>query len=110
MVQLGLIQRSGEKYIKSHPDRRKVNEWNVLYELSYLLYEKESISIDSVAFGDRSVGAIYQIPRVVIDEFLDKLEFLGYVRVDRTAGLNMLYKLKDFIPEEIAEEYYTNHR
>lgn len=109
-VQLGLIKRNNEMFVKCHPDYRKVNEWNVLYELSVLMKNCEEVSIDSISAGDRSLGMIYQLSRVDINELLDKLETLGYVRINRTAGLDMVYKKKSISQAEVLEEYYKRHR
>ena len=39
---------------------------------------------------------------------LDKLDAAGYIRVDRTAGLDMIYQVEKLNPEKIIEDYYTN--
>ncbi len=110
MVQLELIKKSESVYLKNHPDRRKINEWNILYELASIMKDEKSVSIDSITIGERSISAIYQITRVTINELLDILDNTGYIHVDRTAGLDMIYKEKEFSIEEIAEMYYKTHR
>lgn len=103
---LDLVRFSEGQYVKNCPDRRKVSEWNLLYELAILMDEKDSISIERVMHGDCSVSAIYHMTSVTINEFLDKLDALGYIRVDRTAGLDMIYRKKDFSAEQILKDYY----
>ncbi|MCI9007955.1 MAG: DUF4007 family protein [Lachnospiraceae bacterium] len=110
MAQLELIRKVDGIYIKNHPDRRKINEWDVLYELGFLMKDKKFISIDSVSIGEKSISSIYQIPRVTVNELLEKLNDLGYIRLDRTAGLDMIYKVMNITPEEVAESYYKLYR
>lgn len=118
LAQLGLIKKGtevvgrkgGGTFIKNHPDRRLINEWVVLYELAILLKNKKDISIDDVSVGEKSVGAIYQLSRIAINEYIDKLDALGYLRVNRTAGLDIIYNTNDLDPEEILNDYYVQFR
>ncbi len=109
-AQLDLIKNTEGNYSKSQPDRRKVTEWNILYELARHLSEKEYISIDEISEGIGSISSIYQIGSVTVNEFLDKLDTMGYIRVDRTAGLDMIYKVSDMTQETVMKEYYEAHR
>ncbi len=110
LAQLGLIKNIGGKYSKNHPNRKDVSELIILYELSYLLAEKESIAIDDAINGINGLARIYQISTVTANEILDKLDALEYIRVNRTAGLDVIYKMKDFSAISVVEEYYNKTR
>ena len=103
---LGMLKNCDGYYSKVCPDRRVLSEWNVLYELSYFLRGKEAVSIEEVSMGEGSLNSIYQMNYVLINEFLDRLDAMGYLRVDRTAGLDMIYKVRDITPIEVMKEYY----
>ncbi len=105
-AQLGLIKKVENQYVKTSPDLRNINEWVVLYELSQLMMDKDSISIEQVSNGEYSLSAIYHMGSVVTNSFLDKLDALGYIRVDRTAGLDMVYRLMEFTKESVIEDYF----
>ena len=109
-AQLDLIKNTDGTYSKSQPDRRKVTEWNVLYELARHLSQKEFVSIDEVTEGNGSICSIYQIGSVTVNEYLDKLDTMGYIRVDRTAGLDMIYKVSEMTQGRVLTEYYETHR
>ena len=47
---------------------------------------------------------------VTANEFFDRLDALEYIRINRTAGLDVIYKAKDFSALDIMEDYYTNRR
>lgn len=110
LAQLGLIKNIGGKYSKNHPNRKDVSELIILYELAYLLAEKESIAIDDAINGINGLARIYQISTVMANEILDKLDTLEYIRVNRTAGLDVIYKMKDFSAVSVVEEYYNKTR
>lgn len=109
-AQLDLIKSVDGTFSKSQPDRRKVTEWNVLYELARHLNEKEFVSIDEISEGVGSISAVYQIGSVTINEYLDKLDAMGFIRVDRTAGLDIIYKVSNITQEMVMKEYYKAHR
>lgn len=104
---LGIIKKEEEIYYKTQPDLRKVSNELVLYEISCLLDHNKSISIETIASGERSLGAIYNMTMVTVNKYLDNLEAMGYIRVDRTAGLDMVYPVNVKSPIEIIKEYYS---
>lgn len=109
-VQLGLIKCADGKYVKCHPDRKKFDEEIVLYELSLLLKGQESISIEKVIYSECGLAKIYNLTSVMANEILDKFDASGYIRVDRTAGLDMIYPVETLDTEAIIENYYKNVR
>lgn len=111
LSQLGLIKSSYDSYIKVQPDRRKISEWNVLYELTNIMQGQDSVSIDDIAVGNNGISLIYQISRVLINELLDELDARGYIRVNRTAGLDIVYKGDNFPnrSEDVLIDYYEKH-
>lgn len=108
MSQLGLVKQGYNEYSRKRPDRRIVNEWLVLYEIAKRLQNEESISIDSIAVGDNSLSNIYQMDLVTINELLDQLDEMEYIRITRTAGLDTIYKVKDITAVQVIEEYYKS--
>lgn len=110
LAQLALIKNIGGKYSKNHPNRKDINEFIVLQELASLLDGKESISIDDAINGDNGLARIYQLSTVTANEMLDRLDALEYIRVNRTAGLDVIYKLKEFTAISAIAEYYNKKR
>ena len=104
---LGLVKKEDNTYIKQQPEMRKINEWIVLYELSCLFENEESLSIDKVA---TLLENIYNMTKVTVNGFLDKLENAGYINVNRTAGLDVIYPLDMAKLMDIIEEYYKQHK
>lgn len=106
---LGLIKQAADrKYILTTPDNRLINETLLLYELAERLSDTDSLSIDSLTSGRNSLKTIYHLGSITINEYLDILDSRGYIRVDRTAGLDMVYKKADFTAESVLFDYYNN--
>jgi hypothetical protein len=103
---LGLVKKSENVYIKVQPDLRKINNDVILYELANLLNEKKSMSIDDVVMGNNGIGNIYNLSKVAATGYLEKLSDKGFIQLERTAGIDMVYKLNMPSPNEIVREYY----
>jgi len=108
---LGLLSNSKHKYYRKQPDLSKLSEWVILYELAYMFDESKSnsVSIDSLYSEKNGIGNIYNLSRVAINDYLDKISNMSYIRVDRTAGLDMVYQQFDETADEIIEKYYKGH-
>ena len=109
-ARLDLIRNSDGKYSKNQPERRSINEWIVLYELSNLMVDVDNISIERVISGENGLANIYNMSAVVANEMLDRLDSIGYIKVDRTAGLDIIYRVKQFNNISVLNEYYRNYR
>lgn len=107
-AQLGLIKNLDGKYIKNHPSRRYFSEMLVLYEVALMIGERESISIDDIVNGDNGLAKIYNMTSIMANDMFDHLDASGDLKVDRTAGLDMIYPMRKLVPEQIIEEYYKN--
>ena len=105
LATLGLIKKEKDMYYKQQPDMRKFSDKVVLYELSILLYGHDTISIDTIYDVTRK---LYHLSRVTLNSILDKLDNMNYIKVDRTAGLDVIYPVNIGLPSEVLEEYYNN--
>lgn len=104
---LGLIKKEDEMYHKVQPDLRKIDNALVLYELSCMFKKEKSLSIEKVVVGENGLGALYHMTMVTVNQYLDSLEALGFIRVDRTAGLDMVYPVTIIEPIDIIRGYYN---
>lgn len=105
--QLGLIKQTPDrKYMTAAPDKRLLSETLVLYEIAEHMGDGDSLSINRLINGKNGLKAIYHMNTVDINDYLDLLHNREYIRVDRTAGLDMIYKKADFTPESIISGYY----
>ena len=103
---LGILKKDGEAYIKVQPDLNKIDRSLIMYELSCMFKEEQALSIDRIASGENGLSKIYNLSRIAINKYLDEIETIGTIRVDRTAGLDMVYPVKLEEPMEILKSYY----
>ena len=106
-AQLGLIKHvDSKKYLRTNPDKRLINEYLVLYELEERFEKADSLSIATLMEGENSLAAIYHISSIDVNRYLDKLQDEEYILINRTAGLDVIYKVKDISKIEVLEKYY----
>ncbi len=110
---LGLLNRSSYNknvFIKTAPRKDLLDKLSVLYVLIDNLPEgKESISINDLVNNPDNVGHIFNLSRVRINEYLDQLRVAGYIKVNRAAGLDMVYLTKEYKAKDILIEYYDKY-
>lgn len=110
--ELGLLQKSSEKknaYVKSAPSKYALDMMVVLYViLKNMSEEKKNVSIDDLLTAPNNIGRVFNLDRAKINEYLDQLRAAGYITINRTAGLDMVYYEKDLTPADIMEKYYRN--
>ena len=108
--ELTLLKRNGITYKKYMPAQEILPDLAVLFLIRrYFENEKtDSVSIDTLLKGDMLPGKIYNLNRVALNFYLDKLASDGYIAVNRTAGLDMVYSMSTITPEKVIEKYYLD--
>ena len=110
---LGLIYPEGRLYERRQPDASTVDPMVIMFILSRVFSGQKdkssvkSILIDDIINSDNMPGKIMDMNRIMINDCLDKLQDLGYIIVNRTAGLDIVYQNKEISPEQVVLDYYN---
>lgn len=107
--QLDLLKKMDGRYIKSHPNKAQFQDEVVLYELASRMIGKEGISIEKLLFEEGGLVKVFNMTAVMANDYFDRLDASGYIHVNRTAGLDMIYPVKDLDPLKVIEGYYKNN-
>ncbi len=111
LADLGLLQKSytnKNSYTKTAPSRDNLDKLAILYVITCNLIEgKNSVSIDELLNAPNNIGKVFNLSRVAINDYLDQLRISGYLTINRTAGLDMVYVEPVMRPQDIMIEYYT---
>lgn len=96
------------RYLKTTPRYGKIDKLAILYVMRKNMKEgKDSVSITELLKEPNNIGKTFNLGRAVINEYLDELRLSGFITINRTAGLDMVYFAKDITPGEILKRYYT---
>lgn len=114
LCELGLLGRSQEKknaFVKTSPSKGMLDKLVFLYVLLCNLPDgKNSVSITDLITAPNNVGRVFNLDRTIINEYLDQLRAAGYVTINRTAGLDMVYIQNEMKPSEVLHIYYEMAR
>lgn len=107
-AELGLIGRNGEKFVRQKPLLNKIDPLIILYLIINELNAKESLQIDYVTDGPNMPGRILNLNRIMVNDFIDALQNKGYIIVNRTAGLDIIYpdQCKNMTQVNLLEMHY----
>lgn len=108
-AQLSLLKKIDGRYLKNHPNKNQLPKEIVLYEIALRVSGQQGMSIEDIVFGEGGLSKIYNMTAVMVNDYFDRLDASGYIRVDRTAGLDMIYPAKELEPLIVIEDYYKNN-
>lgn len=109
LCSLGLLQKNAKakSYSKIAPSSDLLDKMAVFYVLVKNLVDgKNSVSISELLNAPSNIGKVFNLNRIKVNEYLDQLRAAGYITVNRTAGLDMVYLNSDYKAEDILKEYY----
>lgn len=103
---LGLLGIVDGKYCRRQPDPGSLPEDIVLCLLGHCLAGRRSVGIDELLVMEGGPGKLLQLKRNALAELLERLEARGEITINRTAGLNMVYRGREVTQYAAAEAYY----
>ena len=74
--------------------------------VSNLSEEKRSVGINELVTAANNIGRVFNLNRVSVNEYLDQLRVAGYLTINRTAGLDMVYLNDSITPASVLTKYY----
>lgn len=110
-ARLHLIQPNYRGYRRERIAQERLPKEIVLLVLRRTMYGKPGDSIENLLTCEHGPGKLLSLDRILLNEYLDELENNGYLRINRTAGLDMVY-LSEEVPEEleIMRRYYEKRQ
>lgn len=105
---LALVKNIDGRYIKCHPDKKLFSEMIVLYEVLLMLKGRKGISIEDAVYGENGLTKIFNLTSMMANDYFDRLDAAGFIHVDRTAGIDMIYSVEGWAAPDILKEYYKN--
>lgn len=107
--ELGLIDIANKKeklYRKATPKKDLIHPLVVLAVILDQANGKEEIKISSIQNDPCNVGKIFNLDIITLTALLYKIELMGYIKVIRTAGLDVIRITKDTSFIECIKDYY----
>lgn len=110
LSKLGLLHRNGNKYKRLQPDLSRFPVEIVWYLMQLCWQEEQSVSIEQFYEGTNGVKKILGLAPSVYQECLDVLQRQECITINRTSGLDMIYKNKSESSQQVAKRFYETMR
>ncbi|NLD49243.1 MAG: DUF4007 family protein [Clostridiaceae bacterium] len=115
LCELGLIEYNENKdiYYKKSIKQGKVHPLILLavileqYELAENKNRLKEIKISDLLEKKCNIGRIFNMDLITLNYYLDNLQQLGYLKVVRTAGIDVIQLSKDIRWDEALQSYYN---
>ena len=107
LASLELLTRTARStYERTTPPASKLHALAVLYVILSQMKGRDSISLDRLLVEPCNAGKVFHLTPYRLNSYLDELQAGGYLTIQRTAGLNMVYPTAGLTALGIAQEYY----
>lgn len=105
---IDIVSKEKKIYKKSIPLVDDFNPWIILAIIVDKANNKKEISLNELLHGKCNIGKLFNLDAIALLHLLHKIENQGYLKIIRTAGLDVVRFLKDITFEECVENYYTS--
>lgn len=111
LTELGLISyvattQGNRIYRKCTPKNENIPDLIALYAILKQIGEQKEVKISLLQNSTNSVGKIFLLDTLSLLHILYHLEHAGYIKVVRTAGLDVIRISTELTPEECVKQYY----
>ncbi len=112
LTELGLISyvattQGNRIYRKCTPKNENIPDLIALYAILNQIGEQKEVKISLLQNSNNSIGKIFLLDTLSLLHILYQLERAGYIKVVRTAGLDVIRISTDLTPEECVKQYYS---
>jgi len=104
---IDIVDKKRKTYRKVCPKKGDIHPLILLAVIIDQAASKKEIRISDIQNATNNAGKIFNLDIITLTSLLYDLELLGYVKVIRTAGLDVIRIEKDMSFEECVREYYT---
>lgn len=112
LSELGLIskkkERGREVIYKTMPSESKMSNLVILYVIMDNCTDGK-ISINDILTKENNIGKVFNLNRNRVNMYLDKLKNSGYITINRTSGLDMVYLNDEYIKMDkfdLIDQYF----
>lgn len=107
---LGLLGINRNEFAKKIPDLNNIDELVILYAILLMIENDEDsgnyISISKLEEGENSLVNLMHFNRIIINEYLEQLANQSFIRIEKTAGLDMIYVTTELSSLDVVKMYF----
>lgn len=110
LAELGIIDIVSKKerlYKKSEPQKEALHPLIVLAVILDRAGDRKEIKIGDLKDEINNIGKVFNLDMILLTYYLNKISSLGYIKVKRTAGLDVINVQTTMSFKECVELYYN---
>lgn len=85
-----------------------ISPWVALYVIIKNAGERREISLNELLTAPKNIGRVFNLDSISLLDVLYKIEKLGLIKINRTAGLDVINIQTDLTPLDCVDMYYGN--
>lgn len=108
--ELGLIDILNKKkktYKKSTPSAQTINPWVALAVIVKNAGERKEISLNELLSSPCNIGRVFNLDSIALLDVLYQIEKLKMIKINRTAGLDVITILENLSYLDCVDQYYA---
>lgn len=109
--ELGLIDilsKEKKSYRKAIPSAQTINPWIALAVIVDQAEGSKEISLNELLTAPKNIGRTFNLDAITMLDVLYQVESIGKIKINRTAGLDVIQILTDFDFQDCVNEYYDS--
>lgn len=109
--ELGLVDvlsKEKKTYRKSIPAANSINPWVALAVIVDQAGDARAISLNELLTAPCNIGKTFNLDAITMLDVLYQVERIGQIKINRTAGLDVIYILEDITFQDCVDSYYRS--
>lgn len=105
---IDIVSKEKRTYRKVTPTAGSINPWVALAVIVDQANGKKEISLNELLNSPCNIGRVFNLDTITLLDILYKLEKTSAIKINRTAGLDVINLLADYTFQECVDSYYKN--
>ena len=105
---LDILNKKNKLYKKSIPSAGTFNPWIALAVIMDQSGNRRELPLNELLNSPNNIGKVFNLDSVNMLDILYEIEKLGALKINRTAGLDVINLLCDYTFQDCVENYYNS--
>ena len=92
---IDILNKKKKTYKKSCPAAKAIDPWVAMAVIADNAKERKEIPLNELLMMPCNIGRVFNLDSVVMLDVLYRVEKMGLIKINRTAGLDVINILKD---------------
>lgn len=105
---IDILSKEKKTYRKAIPMASAINPWVALAVIQHQAQDRTEISLNELLTTPKNIGRVFNLDAITMLDLLYQIEQLGEIKINRTAGLDVVHIIHKRTFEECVDYYYAS--